>query len=92
MKIGIIGATGMLGHHTAKAVLDAGHELAVIHRQGSKLDKISDLTFESRIGDLNDAKSLIEATKDLDYVLNCGAYYPTLPLAFKSQIFDFIQF
>ena len=86
MKIGIIGATGMLGHHTAKAVLDAGHDLTVIHRQGSKLDKIKDLTFESRIGDLNDAKSLIEATKDLDYVLNCGAYYPTLPLALKKEM------
>jgi dihydroflavonol-4-reductase len=86
MKIGIIGATGMLGHHTAKAVLDAGHDLAVIHRQGSKLDKIKDLTFESRIGDLNDGKSLIEATKDLDYVLNCGAYYPTLPLPLKKEM------
>jgi dihydroflavonol-4-reductase len=86
MKIGVIGATGMLGHHTAKAIMDAGHDLAVIHRQGSKLDKISDLRFESRIGDLNDAKSLIEATKDLDYVLNCGAYYPTLPLPLKKEM------
>ena len=86
MKIGVIGATGMLGHHTAKAIMDAGHDLAVIHRQVSKLDKISDLRFESRIGDLNDAKSLIEATKDLDYVLNCGAYYPTLPLPLKKEM------
>jgi dihydroflavonol-4-reductase len=86
MKIGVIGATGMLGHHTAKAIMDVGHDLAVIHRQGSKLDKISDLRFESRIGDLNDAKSLIEATKDLDYVLNCGAYYPTLPLPLKKEM------
>jgi dihydroflavonol-4-reductase len=98
MKIGVIGATGMLGHHTAKAIMDAGHDLAVIHRQGSKLDKISDLHFESRIGDLNDKESLIEATKDLDYVLNCGAYYPTLPLPLtkemdtaKAQMDNFIE-
>jgi dihydroflavonol-4-reductase len=98
MKIGVIGATGMLGHHTAKAVMDAGHDLAVIHRQGSKLDKISDLRFESRIGDLNDKNSLLEATKDLDYVLNCGAYYPTLPLPLtqemdtaKAQMDNFIE-
>jgi dihydroflavonol-4-reductase len=98
MKIGVIGATGMLGHHTAKAIMDAGHDLAVIHRQGSKLDKISDLHFESRIGDLNNKESLIEATKDLDYVLNCGAYYPTLPLPLtkemdtaKAQMDNFIE-
>jgi dihydroflavonol-4-reductase len=78
--------------------MDAGHDLAVIHRQGSKLDKISDLHFESRIGDLNDKESLIEATKDLDYVLNCGAYYPTLPLPLtkemdtaKAQMDNFIE-
>lgn len=86
MKIGIIGATGMLGHHTAKAVLDAGHDLAVIHRQGSKMEKIKDLTFESRIGDLNDRISLVEATKDLDYLLNCGAYYPTIPLPLNNEM------
>ncbi len=86
MKIGIIGATGMLGHHTSKAVLDAGHELAVIHRKESNLDKINDLTFESRIGDLNDSDSLIEATKELDYLLNCGAYYPTLPLPLRTEL------
>ena len=98
MKIGVIGATGMLGHHTAKAIMDAGHDLAVIHRQGSKLDKISDLRFESRIGDLNDKNSLVEAMKELDYVLNCGAYYPTLPLPLtkemdiaKAQMTHFIE-
>ncbi len=86
MKIGIIGATGMLGHHTAKAVMEAGHELAVIHRKDSKLDKINDLIFESRIGDLNDRNSLNEATKELDYLLNCGAYYPTLPLPLNKEM------
>jgi dihydroflavonol-4-reductase len=86
MKIGIIGATGMLGHHTAKAVMEAGHELVVIHRKDSKLDKIDDLFFESRIGDLNDQKSLKEATKELDFLLNCGAYYPTLPLPLNKEM------
>jgi dihydroflavonol-4-reductase len=86
MKIGIIGATGMLGHHTAKAVLETGHELFVIHRRDSDLSKISDLIFQSRIGDLNDKASLTEALKGLDGVLNCGAYYPTLPLPLKKEM------
>jgi nucleoside-diphosphate-sugar epimerase len=98
MKIGIIGATGMLGHHSAKAVLAAGHELVVIHRRDSKLDKINDLHFESRIGDLDDKNALIDALKDLDAVMNCGAYYPTVPLSLskemdkaKAQMDNFIE-
>ena len=86
MKIGIIGATGMLGHHTAHAVMSAGHELVVIHRRDSKLDKLNDLRFESRIGDLDDKNALFESMKDLDAVMNCGAYYPTLPLALKKEL------
>ena len=61
LSIAIIGATGMLGHHTAKAVMDAKHDLVVIHRKSSDLSRIKDLHFDSRIGDLNDKKSLIEA-------------------------------
>jgi hypothetical protein len=32
MQVAIIGATGMLGHHAAEAVVAAGHELTVVHR------------------------------------------------------------
>jgi dihydroflavonol-4-reductase len=86
MKIGIIGATGMLGHHTAKAAMEAGHELVVIHRRDSDLSKINNLQFESRIGDLNDKNSLKQATKELDCLMNCGAYYPTLPLPLRKEM------
>ncbi|AZZ94857.1 NAD-dependent epimerase/dehydratase family protein [Hahella sp. KA22] len=57
MKVGIIGATGMLGHHTGAALLSRGHEIVVIHRRGSDLSKIKDLRFESRIGDLQNAET-----------------------------------
>ena len=86
MKIGIIGATGMLGHHAAKAVIDAGHELVVVHRRGSNLDKINDLNFESRIGDLDDKNALKETLVGLDAVMNCGAYYPTVPLSLNKEM------
>ena len=32
MRIAIVGATGMLGHHTAVAALRAGHEVIVVYR------------------------------------------------------------
>ena len=86
-KIGVIGATGMLGHHVAKLVQsDPDHELFVIHRKNSNLSTISDLTFQARIADLNDKDSLITAFEGLDYVLNCGAYYPTVPRPLKEEL------
>lgn len=86
-KVGIIGTTGMLGHHTAKVVQENPDlQLVVLHRETSNLSSLSDLQFESRITDLNDKQSLINAFKGLDYVLNCGAYYPTTPRLLKEEI------
>ncbi|WP_299213595.1 NAD-dependent epimerase/dehydratase family protein [uncultured Aquimarina sp.] len=86
-KIGVIGATGMIGHHVAKAVLDnPENELVVLHRKTSNLSTIQDLKFESSITDLNDSDSLTKACAGLDYVLNCGAYYPTNPKPLKKEI------
>ena len=52
LHIGVIGATGMLGHHTARAALAAGHTLTVFHRQSSKLDVLGDLQFTAAEVDL----------------------------------------
>ncbi len=86
MKIGILGATGMIGHHTANAVLENGHDLVVIHRKTSNLKSISELTFTSAIGDLSDKVSLAKAFTGLDAVINCAAYYPTKPLPWQSEV------
>ena len=91
MKIGILGATGAIGHHTANAVLENGHELVVIHRASSNLESIKDLSFNSRIfssriGDLNDRASLLQALKDLDAIVNCAAYYPTKPRSLQAEV------
>lgn len=86
MKIGIIGGTGMLGHHLAIAAQLRAYQVTVIHRNNSDLSRISDLTFESRIADLNDRGSLIRAMQGLDFIANCAAYYPTLPKPLSQEI------
>ena len=86
MKIGIIGGTGMLGHHLAIAALLRNYEVVIIHRKGSDLSKIADLTYESRIADLNDRGSMIRAMQGLDYVANCAGYYPTVPKPLAQEI------
>ncbi|MCF6095025.1 NAD-dependent epimerase/dehydratase family protein [Microaerobacter geothermalis] len=86
MKIGVIGATGMIGHHTAKAVMERGHELVVIHRETSNLDVLDHLTFTSMVADLYDESSLIKALSNVDAVIHCAAYYPTEPLPWYEDV------
>ncbi|MDP4171720.1 MAG: NAD-dependent epimerase/dehydratase family protein, partial [Bacillota bacterium] len=86
MKIAVIGATGMIGHHTAKAVLDRGHELMILHRASSNLTKISDLNFRSRTVNFNDAAEIAAGLKGVDAVIHCGAYYPTFPRHWKEDV------
>jgi dihydroflavonol-4-reductase len=86
MKIAIIGATGMIGHHTAIAALERGHELVIVHRKSSDLGSIGNLKFSSAIADLNDRKALREAFKGVDAVINCAAYYPTEPLPWRTEV------
>jgi dihydroflavonol-4-reductase len=86
MRIGILGATGMLGHHAAIAARAAGHELVVLHRAGSRVDRLGDLAFEPRTADLDDARSLTPALRGLDGVINAAAYYPTLPRPWRAEV------
>ncbi|MCR9140965.1 MAG: NAD-dependent epimerase/dehydratase family protein [bacterium] len=86
MRVGIIGATGMLGHHTALALKARGHELTVVHRPDSNLDKLGDLQYTARAADLNDAQAMERALQSLDAVINCAAHYPTLPRPWREDV------
>jgi dihydroflavonol-4-reductase len=86
MKIGIIGATGMLGHHTAGAIVAGGHELVILRRENAKLARISDFDCENRIADLNHPGSLNQAFAGLDGVIHSAAYYPTQPRPWREDL------
>lgn len=86
MRLAVIGATGMIGNHTARAAAEAGHELAVVHREGSNLRALDGLKFEPRVGDLNDRRSLVAALRGAEAVINCAAYYPTEPRPWKAEV------
>jgi dihydroflavonol-4-reductase len=71
----VTGATGFLGSHLARALLDAGHEVAVLRRAESRTDAIEGLPVEHRIGDLEDAASVERAVAGRDAVFHvAGAY------------------
>jgi len=86
MRIAIIGATGLIGHHAARAVMNRGHDLTVIHRRSSNLNRLSDLSFASAVADLDGREALTEALSGVDAVINCAGYYPTIPRPWQEEV------
>ena len=86
MRIAIVGATGMLGHHTALAALRAGHKVIVVYRNPRSLQAITDVQFEARQADLDDRVALRNAFIGIDAVINCAGYYPTVPRPWRDEV------
>jgi len=42
MRIAVVGATGMLGHHVAREASRAGHEVIAIYRGQKLLESLKD--------------------------------------------------
>lgn len=79
MRVMITGATGFIGFHTARALLEAGHELSLLVRN---VDKMQGLFGEGRIkyftrGDITDEGQVRAAMKDCDAVIHVAALVST---------------
>ena len=69
MQVAIIGGTGFVGSHLADAVLDAGHQVALLVRSGSehKITRPDDCRIVT--GDLDDPQALDRALAGCDAVV-----------------------
>lgn len=85
-RIAVIGATGLIGHHAARAAWDAEKELVVIHRSKSALEPLASLEYSPAVADLDDPGSLAKALRGVDGVINCAGYYPTVPKPWKAEV------
>jgi len=86
MRIAIVGATGMIGNHAARAAVARGHEVVVVHRASSRLSVLGDLPFRSAVADLDDRVSLTRALEGADAVINCAGYYPGTPRPWREEV------
>lgn len=86
MKIAVLGATGLLGHHAARAVKAAGHQLVLIHRPSSRIERLTYLEPECRAADLLDHAGLTRALSGLDGVIFCAAGYPKRPRRWQEEV------
>lgn len=73
MKALVTGGTGFVGSHVARALVEADHEVRVLHRPTSKLDALRGLAYESALGDITDADSLRRACAGCDWVFHVAA-------------------
>jgi dihydroflavonol-4-reductase len=75
MTVLLTGATGFVGGHIARALLDRGERVRCLVRPASSRENIRDLPVEVAVGDLRDAGSLREAVAGCDVVYHCAADY-----------------
>ena len=75
MKTLVTGATGFVGNHVARVLLNAGHGVRVLVRPSSNTAVLDGLDAERVEGDLRDAGSLARATQGMNWVFHVAADY-----------------
>lgn len=86
MKFAVIGSTGLLGHHAARAIKAAGHDLLLIHRPSSRIERLNYLGAQCRAAELLDHTALTAALRDVDGVIFSAGYYPTRPRPWQDDV------
>ena len=71
----VTGATGFLGSHLTRLLVERGHRVRVLVRPASRLDAIAGVPCEAVQGDLRDAASLASAMRGVGRVFHTAADY-----------------
>ena len=69
----ITGASGFIGKHVAKRLVQEGYSVRCLVRASSDTSRLDELGVQIAVGDLKSASSLARAVEGCDYVFHCGA-------------------
>ena len=73
----LTGATGYLGSHLSHALLASGHEVAILKRSNSNMDRISDIVSQLDVYDIDidGLQAPFEASKHINVVVHTATCY-----------------
>ena len=82
MRVMVTGATGYVGAHSVKALLDAGHRVRLLVRDPDKAQAVlGALGVKGRLdcvsGDMTDEDAVLKALRGCQAVLHCAAVVST---------------
>ncbi len=75
MRALVTGGGGFIGAHVVRALLDAGHEVAVLHLPDDPLESLRGLDVERVRGDVTAPASLTPALRGREWVFHLAALY-----------------
>ena len=73
MKALVTGATGFVGSHITRQLIDAGHSVRALYRSEAKLRQLAGLDLEAVPGDLDDSARLERASAGCEVVFHVAA-------------------
>ena len=81
----VLGATGFLGSHIARALADEGRPVRILRRTTSSLAALEGVDYEDVLGDLDDSNSLRQAFAGCRVAFHAAGYYPLYALDSHRQ-------
>lgn len=73
----VLGATGFIGGHIAKAAQDVGWQVHGLRRNSTSIGNLQGINITWVEGDLDDYSSLVKAMVGMDFVFHSAGFYPT---------------
>jgi len=83
MKILVTGATGFLGYHLCRNLVEMGHQVTALRRSTSDTGLLTGLNLNLAMGDVTDRISLDEAVRGQEIVIHAAGH-----LAYWSRLRD----
>lgn len=79
MRACLTGATGFVGGHLARLLIERGHDLRVTYRDGRRLERLGELDAEAVKADVLDRAAMRRAAKGADVLFHCAGVVGSRP-------------